>query len=283
MKTRIAFSIAITAFATSAANAQSGPLTRTVPVTFTGVVANDVTNEIRIRQPDGSYAPFTGPVPDYAYTKGDVVTLSYNAILPTRAAYQPGGPYQGQVAADGIYRISLVAPAYGGGPLGLGTANNIDVSGPIGPASNFGQPTNLRMTVVYDSNADSYSLELGAPGSFVAGAFAGPGYTYDANTGQLTPCAGASCAPQPADNNQFNLVTTATGLATTGIGIFGTAPGNGAGSGNRAGLFGLSFDGSWNLPIFGGGGSPTSVPEPGTIILFGAATAALMRRRRKRV
>lgn len=270
--------------AATASLAQSAPVSRTVPVTFTGVVSNDVTNEIRIRQPDGSYAPFNGPVPDYPYKKGDAVTLSFNATLPTKAFYEPGGPYRGQVAADGIYRIQLGSTPYvTPGPGGVGVSAGVDVSGPIGPASNFGQPNNSRMTIVYDSKADSYSIDF-ANGGYAGGQFAGPGYTYDSRTGTLANCAGPSCSPVAEDNNLFSIGSGGSSdtLRTTPIGIFGTAgQTNDPASGNRAGLFSLLFSGSWNLPSWSGGGA-TQVPEPGMMFLFGGGAMALIQSRRRK-
>jgi hypothetical protein len=280
---------AMLAFSPAGVTAQTAPVSRTIPVTFSGEVANDVTNEIRIRQPDGSFAPFTGPVPEYPYKKWDPVSISFNATVPTQAFYAAGGPYRGQIAADGIYNINLQAPFYsgGGGPGGVGNVTTPDVSGPIAAASNSGQPTNARLTIVYDSNADTYSLQfptstaVTGPTPFVSGAYTGPGYTYDAATGTLANCVGVGCGP--ADSQIFTLSGSSdTNISAPSIGIFGTAPGAGAASGNRAGVFRLDFLGSWNLPTFKSGGGVTQVPEPGMMILFGGGALALVARRRRR-
>jgi hypothetical protein len=266
--------------------AQTAPISRVVPIAFAGVVADDVTNTIKIRQPDGTYANFTGPVPDYPYKKGDAVTISFNATLPTKAFYDPAsGAYKGQIAADGIYRIGLSSPAYngGGGPGGVGNLTVPDVSGSINPAPNFGQPTNARMTIVYDSNADSYSIDF-APNTFIAGQYTGPGFTYDATSSSLSNCYGSACGPEPENNQNFGLNGNATSVSTSNIGIFGTAAGTGPGSGSGAGLFSLLFNGSWNLPTWkSGSGGSTEVPEPGMAVLFGSSALALLMRRRKRV
>jgi PEP-CTERM motif len=261
------------------ASAQTA-VSRTIPVTFTGVVANNVTNDIRIRQSDGTYAQYTGPVPDYPYRQGDTVSFSFNAVVPTRAAYDAGGPLANAASADGIYRITVSNPFYSGGGAGggIGNATNSDVSGPINPIDTFGQPTNTRMTLVYDYIADSYSIDF-SNGGLVTGAYSTPSYLFDAQSGALTPCAGFACGERPL-NATATFFGTATEISGRNIGINGTAPGNGPTSGSRTGLFDLIFSGSWNLPSYNGGG-PIDVPEPATTFFFAAGAAAVMRRRRK--
>jgi hypothetical protein len=259
--------------------AQSAPISRTIPVTFSGVVSSTAADTILVRQPDGSFSTFTGPLPTLAYAKGDPVTISFNATVPTRAFYD-SGTYRGQIAADGIYRISLVSPFYsgGGGPGGIGNTTAADVSGPINPASNFGQPTNTRMTIVYDYNTDSYSIEGG--GNFASGAYAGPGYLYDAATDSYVACSGGfACAG--AGTNPDPVLSTLRGgadgatVSTGNFTISSTNPSSGLGTG----VFNWLFSGSWNLPQFSG---VTQVPEPGMLLLFGGASAFVVRRRRKR-
>ncbi len=108
MKIKLTFGIMALAIAAlpTVAGAQSAPMQRAIPIIFTGIVANDVGSSIRIRQPDGTFAAFTGPVPDYPYVKGDAVTISINANVPTRD-YYTSGTYSGQIAADGIYRVPI--------------------------------------------------------------------------------------------------------------------------------------------------------------------------------
>ena len=65
--------------------AQTVPQQRTISVQFTGVVTNEISDTIEVRQPDGSFSTFTGPAPDYPYKKGDSVTIGYNTIVPTKA------------------------------------------------------------------------------------------------------------------------------------------------------------------------------------------------------
>lgn len=259
--------------------AQTAPQSRTIPVTFTGYVANNVTDEIRIRMSDGSYAPFTGSVPDYPYRQGDPVTISFNAVMPTAAAYQAGGALQNAASADGIYRIRVRNPFYssGGGPLGIGNSTTADDgAGPIQPIDTFGQPTNTLMTLVYDAIADSYSIDF-SNGGFLSSAHTGPSYVYDAATQTLSLCQGVSCGDL-SQNARFALNGNANQISATNIGINGSVPGTGPQSGSRTGLFDLIFSGSWNLPTHGS--DPIDVPEPGTVILFGGGAAFLVRRRR---
>jgi hypothetical protein len=127
----LAFILLATAAVSAApASAQVTPLnptTNAVRVTFTGTVTNDVTNTIRIRQPDGSSIPYTGPVPDYPYKKGDQVTISFDTVLPNRNFYASPS-YTGQQAADGIYRVAVTSP-FSGSASNLGSTKGIDVSG----------------------------------------------------------------------------------------------------------------------------------------------------------
>lgn len=281
MKGRTFATIAAAALAVapSLAVAQTAPISRTVQVTFTGVVSSTAADTMLVRQPDGSYTSFAGTLPDLPYLKGDPVTISFDATLPTRAFYDSGA-YQGQVAADGIYRITVNNPYYGTSPTGIGNSTSADVSGPINPALNSGQPTNTRMTIVYDYNTDSYSIEGG--GNFVSGAYAGPGYIYDAASGSYVPCSGGTACNTSANQDPV--------LSTIGAGAGNSATTIQSGnflvrstdlsSGTGTGLFSWLFTGSWNLPQFGGA---TPVPEPGMLGLFGSGLAALVWRRRKRM
>lgn len=270
---RIAIIAAVAAVTIPAvAAAQTAPTSRVITLTYTGTVAVDGTNSVKVRQPDGSYAPYTGPLPDIPYMNGDQVTISFNATVPTKAFYD-SGTYQGQIAADGIYRIRVTTPSSGSsGQIGYSTA--ADVSGPIGYSPNYGEPPYSAMTVVYDYNTDSYSIENG--GNFLAANMWGAGYAFDA-AGNIVACQTLNCAPSQYDFNSFVLQGSADGstIGARNIGIYDPISGS-----NRQGLWDLMFSGSWNLPKFGGS---TQVPEPGMLVLFGAAAAFPILRRRKRV
>ena len=263
--------------------AAQAPQYREIPVTFTGTVTNDVTNSILIRQPDGSSVPFTGPVPDYPYKKGDQVSISFNTILPTKAYYDDPG-YSGQIAADGLYRINVFGPGNTGTDF-FGVAPDFDVSGPMTPTSNAGQELAVNgMTIVYDANADSYSLDFSNTG-WVASLMDAPGFLYDPAFGTLSAsrstCLGGSPSSCPLFGDGGFTLTGGAPSAGAAIPLYTS----GAGS-YVAGLYNLLFSGSWSLPTFGsstGGGSTggTEVPEPGMALLFGIGAWAIVARQRK--
>lgn len=285
MKTAATFAIFSTVMLSGAAFAQSAPISRTIPVTFTGTVVDDVANTIRIRQPDGSTSPYTGPVPDYPYKKGDTVTVSFNATVPTAAAFQAGQPYAGRLSNDGIYKFSVSSPYYNGNtaPGGVGNSSTVDVSGPIFATSNAGQPANQRVDLVYNANTDSYALDFSSR-NFVAGTLDGPGFTYDPVTGALTAssstCERGSTGCTVNGNGGMGLTGNATQMSTSNAPIYGgVTAANPAGEG-LYGFFSMLLSGSWNLPSWNGGA--TDVPEPGMILLFGGAAIALTRTRRRK-
>ncbi len=260
------------------ASAQTAVTSRAIPVVFSGVVANDVGGSIRIRQPDGSAAAYTGPVPAYPYNKGDAVTISFNAIVPTRE-YYTSGEYRGQLSADGIYRIAISGPNNLGGFSGIGSGSNYDVSGPIIPGSNFGQPIGSNgLTIVYDSNADNYSIEF-PNNRWVAATFDAPSFTYNSATNTiasaLSTCVGAAGCRDLGDAG-LALSGNADSITTGAIRITDIANAT-------FGFFNIDFTGNWNLPVYGsGGGTPTDVPEPSMLLLFAGAAAGLAGRQRKR-
>lgn len=230
-------------------------------VTFTGTVTNDVSDTIMIRQPNGTSTPYQGPVPAYDYRRGDQVTISFLTDVPTSAYYaaNPSVPR----AADGIYRFNVRSAQ--GGNFGFGVTREFDVSGPVAPANSFGLGG---ITLVYDTNDESYSLEF-PNGTWAAGDLEAPGYRYDAGTGALlssrTSCFDVNCA---------RLNGSATG-ATLSVPIASSS------TPDRLGSFLLFLSGSWNLPVRDPG-QPTPVPEPGSMLLFAGGAAWLVRRAKRR-
>ncbi len=252
-----AFAIAVSI---STAFAQGAPQTRVLSVKYTGVITNDVTDTLMIRQPDGTLARYMGTVPNYEYKKGDAVSVSFTTNVPTKAYYDANTVPK---ASDGIYRFSYAGP--NGNGNGFGVSRDFDISGSFGRAIDFG---GSGITIVYDSNVDTYSLEF-RDGGFGIGYFSGPGYDYDALTGALLP-GFAGFANEGSGGPLLRGNATDLSLSVP-IGI--NAPGGG-----NAGNFSLGFKGSWNLPNY----SATQVPEPASIGIFAGGLFLLQRARRRR-
>jgi hypothetical protein len=210
------------------------------------------------------------------------VSITFNATVPTKE-YFTSPYYTGQVAADGIYRIGLATPSLSGGkPLGIG-----DITQPLGgvgdPTLNNGQAPVGRMTIVYDSNTDTYSLE--GSGGFNAASYAGPGFRFDGTTGQLIGCAsGAECSGQAPGSFHLgggaDYIFTLTGDTSGTQVTTGSIPILDDITNGLAGYFGVTMTGSWNLPQFGG--DATQVPEPGMLGLLGGGVLMMAARRRRR-
>ncbi len=243
--------------------AQTAPQSRLLTVQFSGVVTNDVHDTIAIRQPDGSFAAYAGPVPAYDYKKGDAVTISFSTNVPT-SAYYAANPLVPR-AADGIYRFFVQGP--NAGTNGFGVTRNFDVSGRLAPAIDFGIGG---ITLVYDTNTESYSLEF-PRGTWGAGNLNGPSYVYDGATGDLLPNRG-NCFFLGCEGGAQLQGNATEARLTTPVGS-STEPSN-------VGFFTLLFGGNWNLPVNNGGA--TQVPEPGMMMLFGGGVALLIRRGRRR-
>jgi hypothetical protein len=254
-----------------------------VRLSFTGVVTNDVTDTIMIRQsPNGPLVPYTGPKPDYPYKKGDALTISFTSDVPNKSYTGPGGPYNGQTAVGGIYKFDL-RPSFGGGATGFGSVDAVQVAaGPIRGSTNASGPFMGGLSLIYDANADSYSLDI-AQNGWAVGNYQAPFYQYDQTTNSLSSRSGCVEVSQ--------LDCTLGSVSFTGDSAsarYGRSDIGGAGIPivipNRDTTIGflsdLLFSGSWNLPIRGSGGS-TDVPEPGMFVLFAGGVAAMMRRRRR--
>ncbi len=274
MKTKLLIAIATTSVAVSStATAQTAPQSRILDVVYTGVVTDDGVNSIRIRQPDGTSTPYVGPVPDYPYKVGDTVKIAFKANVPTQAYYD----YVGQTSVDGLYRFTLGTASSGGTPFLASTSPT--ASGALMTISSLGEPPFISgVTMVYNSNTDSYALDFSNRNWF-AGTLDGPGLYYDPTTKTLSPSASTCLGGNPAGCSAFALggiiMNGNYDTASANVGIYSN---EGVNSG-KYGAFTLGFSGSWNLANFN---SPTSVPAPGMAIAFGFGALALMRRRRRK-
>jgi hypothetical protein len=135
----------------------------------------------------------------------------------------------------------------------------------------------MALTLLYNATADTYSI---APGSrFIAGYFAGPGFVYDGATGELIACQGAACDPNGTGSNLFSLVGNADGSQVSAFNV----PILDSVTGALAGLYTMTFSGSWGFggSAGGSGGGATQVPEPSMLALFAAGVMVPVFRRRR--
>lgn len=290
----IGYAVLLAAIFPVTAQAQLAGQSRPITVTFSGVVTNSATDTIRIRQSDGTFTNYTGPLPDFPYRDGEQVSISFNTVVPTAAYYD----YIGQTAVDGIYRVALVGPN-NGTTNPFGQVRSVSLPGGTRVTDNSGQPFSVGgLSIVYNANSDSYSIDFGAPPAYnqpangvgVIGLLDGPGLAYDPVTQTFSrvnsTCVGGSstgCALGGPGGYNFRLASDS--VSTGNVPIFGPDP-NGVGGPLSAilGLFDFGFSGSWNLPTYGAGSpvDPVEVPEPSMLLLFGGGVAALAARRRRR-
>jgi hypothetical protein len=259
------------------APAQAAATSQVVPLTFTGTVTADPAATIQIRQADGSYVPYTGPVPsNTSYHAGDAVTITMNATLPTRAYFDTMIAAGGSVPADGLYHIKLTSTPNGStNSATIGYVSPAAVSGGLSSVGLYGEPNYTTLSVVYNYNTDSFSLD--GTGSFRDESVRGAGFTYDAASGTVSACTGLSCAPAQASGyGAFSLIGGSDGSITSSMSYLWDA------AAEVVGRFTLGLSGTWSLPAAGGGGA-TQVPEPSMLALFGAGVfVPVLRRRRAR-
>ena len=254
---------------------------RVVRVEFNGTVTSSITDNIVVRGSDGSVVPYTGPIPDYPFNTGDAIIIGFDTIVPTGQAIADGIVPQ---SADGIYSFQI-------GPRpeqldqfpGTGSFGNFYGNGGIADTGTYGTDGNLN--IVYDANADSYSLGLlrdGTSGAttdlFGIGFFDFPFLAYDIATDRLFTANIVDLFPSNSGTALTGLSATEGRIPTTifnfnGSEFLGGTPVGALQDGN------IRFTGSWNLPIFGQ--NPTPVPAPGMMVLFGLGLGLIAARRRK--
>ncbi len=232
---------------------QSVSETRIVPVSYFGRVAYD--GGIDIFQPDGSTARYAGPVPTLPVSPGDVVRFKYEAQVPVGLS---GGAtqYTGLKAVDGLYDISFHSPNLASGrTAGKGGVSPDAFKKPGGgfkggAGGNGG--TSGSNGVAFNSNTGE-TKPLGEVQQPVAEPAAEPVAPLAAVTVSQEPAAQKNAPPKPA---AAAVTQTKSGAAPEEA---SKTPEN------------------WDTPNPGG---PIPVPEPGSMLILAAGTAAIFGRRR---
>jgi len=252
--------------------AQSTADFKTVPVSFTGTVIYDPVQPIRIEIPAALTTsglpvtvPYIGPAPSGQLQTGDQVNFSFNVTVPT-SDFLSSASYAGPVASDGVYRLTVVGPVPkdAGGVLALpGTYAQYgqgSVSGPyIEPGAGAESPAIAGMAVVYDAEQGTYSLKF--PADDPSGAVPAP---KDLPGFQI-----GNDAPEPAGP-----VATVVATLAPVLGLADPAPTPVDPQRQPVAQPQRPAD-EPTIPVE----RPIQVPEPGMLLLFGAAAAALFLRR----
>jgi hypothetical protein len=252
------------------ASAQTSP--GFVDFTFAGTVTRAANDTIIARNPDGSTTTLSGSqIPEYRYNVGDQLTTTFRFLTdqPAFSNASCGGRFTLGFAAQNAGRACNVELASVNTPFG-----RVGLGGSGGDAN----PNITGLDLIRDA-AGAYSIDM--PTGTYSMRYVGVNpYYFDSDTGQLLAPNNNICV------DAFNcptgeIIGTPTGW-TTNIPIAGDfgqvrpglAVGYNAGSAGTfsvAGLFG-----------FGSLGTPTDVPEPSGLLLFGGAVAALAVRRKRR-
>ena len=253
---RVALFVAWILFAPLAAQAQTAP----VQIQFVGTITGSAADTLMVRQADGTLKPWTGPLPDFPYVKGDQISVAFSA--------QPGNAVQ---SADGLYRYTIIGPSQTGGATGsnYALAGPVDVSGPIAADALYQAASGL--TLVFDANANTYSIEMPNGGYSIA-EFGVPTLSYNQSAGSFSTISGGGSGCEDYLNGAtgcYRLTGNMTSGAFNNIKVVDSAD-----SSNR-GLFSILFSGDWFVNGTKQGGGSTQVPEPGQLSLFALALAVL--------
>ncbi len=246
-----------------AAHAQTAP----VAVKFVGTITGSAADTLMVRQADGTLKPWTGPLPDFPYVKGDQITVAFNA--------QPGNAVQ---SADGLYRYTIIGPSQLSGSTGsnYAAAQTFDVSGPIAADALFQAATGL--TLVYDANANNYSIEM-PTGRYSIAEFGVPTLSYNQSAGSFSTISGGGSGCEDYLNGATGCYRMSGDMTS---GAFNNIKVVDSMDGSSWGFFSILFSGDWFVNGVKQAGGATQVPEPGQTGLFAMALAALMWRGRRR-
>jgi hypothetical protein len=216
----------------AAAKIHSMDYPRVMTVKFSGVAAGPAQRTMGIHQPNGSYVHFGGEVPAFPFARGERVSVSFKSLV-TRASDAVIFPsYHGQTAVDGVYRFTVSRPGSQLGNYGPSRSPGALSGGGSVPVAqgSMQEPVQSEMTVVLNADAATYTVE--GKGAVVAGAYQGPGFLYDANSGDVISCIGSGCPPfrsaeenaalldQGNDEDSLQLAVAESGLGVPDGGSF---------------------------------------------------------------
>jgi hypothetical protein len=262
--------LAITATIAAPANAQTAPAF--VDFTFSGTVIRSANNTILARNPDGSTTTLSGTqIPEYRYNPGDQLTTTFrfqtdqpafsNASCGGRFNLGTAGQNAGNACAVELSSVNTPFGRVGFGGLGG------DAFGSVGG-----------LDLVRDASGN-YSIDM-PTGTYTMRYVGVNPYYYDSATGQLLPpntnvCVDAfSCPTGVITGNATGWTADIPIAGDFGLVRPGLNVGYNAGSAGTFSLGGLfSFGNS--------SGGPVDVPEPASLLFFGAGAAALAARRRR--
>lgn len=249
-----------------------------VDLLFKGKVDYVRGDNLSLSNPDGSTTTLSSAVlPDYLIAPGSEVSTTFR--------FDSNDPAFGNSACGGRFSLNLQGA---GGACSVATT----VQTPFGNAGFGGSGGDARgsivgLDVLRDPATGALSVDL--PNSSYSFQYVGVNpYYYDSSTGTLSGpttngCVNTFNCPAGSGNGSAGQLSFAIPIA----GDFGKVqPGFNVGyDAGSAGLF--SIIGGFFFGGASGGGSssggPVSVPEPGSLLLFGGASLALARMRRRQV
>ena len=274
VKSAIVMSTCLVVCQAQAADFEVSELYQVVPVEFSGTITSSISDRIVLNRPDGSIFEYDGVRPDFPFDTGDTITIGFDAIVPTGAAIADGIV---PPSADGIYRFQIGAASGFGAALpdadtSIASFRNFQGTG-IADAGTY--ISNGQLGIVYDANTGNYSIDIPTDAAFSLGSFDAAVLRYDVDSDVLTSVLFSDLFPSNIGGLSWTGSGPNSGPNNGQIGSSIFTFENGQFIGGPSGA--IRFSGGWNLPIFGQ--TPTPIPAPGMLIIFGLAFVAIFRRR----
>lgn len=274
VKSAMAVCVGLAVCPAQAADFDVSELYQVVPVEFSGTITSSISDRIILSRPNGTFFEYEGVRPDFPFDTGDTITIGFDAIVPTGAAIADGIV---PPSADGIYRFQI------GAASGFGaTAPDADTSivsfrnfQGTGIADTGAYISNGQLGIVYDANTGNYSIDVPTDAAFSLGVFDASVLRYDFDSDELTSVLFSELFPNDPGGFRWTGSGPNSGPNSGQIGSSIFTFENGQFIGGPSGV--IRFAGGWNLPIFGQ--TPTQIPAPGMLILFGLGFAAIFKRR----